>query len=86
MWVFCFLFSVLGKKKMGSITDATILHHVCIVLVSLWCLNSFNCCHPVAYFLSLIYLYLVSSFLQDLCVSNWTKYLLLIDCGEFEGP
>ncbi|KAK4438984.1 C2 domain-containing protein [Sesamum alatum] len=44
---------------MGSITDATILHHVCIVLLLLWCLNSFNCCHPVAYFLSLVYIYLV---------------------------
>ncbi|KAI3457531.1 hypothetical protein Pfo_014194 [Paulownia fortunei] len=44
---------------MGSITDATILHHVCIVLLVLWFLNSFNYCHPVAYFLSLIYIYLV---------------------------
>ncbi|KAL6570583.1 hypothetical protein OROGR_000133 [Orobanche gracilis] len=44
---------------MGSITDATILHHVCIVLLLLWFLNSFNYCHPIAYFLSLIYLYLV---------------------------
>ncbi|KAL6514751.1 hypothetical protein OROGR_020330 [Orobanche gracilis] len=44
---------------MGSITDATRLHHVCIVLLLLWFLNSFNYCHPVAYFLSLIYLYLV---------------------------
>ncbi|KAH6780769.1 Calcium-dependent lipid-binding family protein [Perilla frutescens var. hirtella] len=44
---------------MGSVLDATILHHVCIVLILIWFLNSFNCCHPVAYFLSLIYLYLV---------------------------
>lgn len=44
---------------MGSVLDATILHHVCIVLSLLWFLNSFDCCHPVAYFLSLIYLYLV---------------------------
>ncbi|PIN16651.1 hypothetical protein CDL12_10697 [Handroanthus impetiginosus] len=44
---------------MGSIIDATILHHVSIVLLLLWLLNSFDCCHPVAYFLSLIYLYLV---------------------------
>ncbi|KAL3651081.1 hypothetical protein CASFOL_007484 [Castilleja foliolosa] len=44
---------------MGSIIDATILHHVSIVLLMLWLLNSFNYCHPVAYFLSLIYLYLV---------------------------
>ncbi|KAL2483486.1 C2 domain-containing protein [Forsythia ovata] len=44
---------------MGSILEATLIHHVCIVLVLLWLLNSFNCCHPFAYFLSLIYLYLV---------------------------
>ncbi|XP_057812268.1 C2 domain-containing protein At1g53590-like isoform X2 [Salvia miltiorrhiza] len=44
---------------MGSVLDSTLLHHVCIVLIVLWFLNSFNWCHPVAYFLSLIYLYLV---------------------------
>lgn len=44
---------------MSSITDATIMHHVIIVLLVLWMLNSFNYCHPVAYFLSLIYLYMV---------------------------
>ncbi|XP_073136123.1 C2 domain-containing protein At1g53590-like [Henckelia pumila] len=43
---------------MGSILEAAILHHVCIVLALLWILNSFDCCHPVAYFFSLIYLYL----------------------------
>lgn len=56
-------YSVFGsfrKEIMGSITDATILHHVCIVLLLLWFLNSFNYSHPLAYFLSLIYLYLVS--------------------------
>ncbi|KAK4714625.1 hypothetical protein R3W88_020532 [Solanum pinnatisectum] len=44
---------------MSSITDATIIHHVGIVLLALWLLNSFDCCHPFAYFLSLIYLYMV---------------------------
>ncbi|XP_019242373.1 PREDICTED: C2 domain-containing protein At1g53590-like [Nicotiana attenuata] len=44
---------------MTSITDATIIHHVAIVLLLLWLLNSFDCCHPFAYFLSLIYLYMV---------------------------
>ncbi|XP_051151862.1 C2 domain-containing protein At1g53590-like [Andrographis paniculata] len=44
---------------MGSITDATILHHVCIVFASLWFLNYLNYCSPVAYFLAFIYLYLV---------------------------
>ncbi|KAL2466712.1 C2 domain-containing protein [Abeliophyllum distichum] len=47
---------------MGSIMEVTIIHHVCIVLVLLWLLNSFNCCHPVAYFLSLVYLYQVHEF------------------------
>ncbi|KAL3821333.1 hypothetical protein ACJIZ3_007238 [Penstemon smallii] len=45
---------------MGSILDATILHHVCFVLLILWFLNSYyHYCHPVAYFLSLVYLYLI---------------------------
>ncbi|KAG6395831.1 hypothetical protein SASPL_141960 [Salvia splendens] len=44
---------------MGSVLDSTLLHHVCIVLIVLWFLNSFNWCHPIAYVLSLIYLYLV---------------------------
>ncbi|KAI4323116.1 hypothetical protein L6164_022747 [Bauhinia variegata] len=42
-----------------DITEATILHHVGIVLLSLWLLSSFNWCHPVAYFIGFIYLYLV---------------------------
>ncbi|XAR56396.1 hypothetical protein NMG60_11036867 [Bertholletia excelsa] len=42
-----------------SVFEASILHHVCIVLLLLWLLSSFNCCHPIAYFISLIYLYLV---------------------------
>ncbi|XP_073155770.1 C2 domain-containing protein At1g53590-like isoform X2 [Henckelia pumila] len=44
---------------MGNVKDATLLHHVCIILLLLWFLNSFDCCHPVAYFLSLVYLYFV---------------------------
>ncbi|PSS14276.1 C2 domain-containing protein [Actinidia chinensis var. chinensis] len=39
--------------------EASILHHICIVLSLIWVLSSFNCCHPVVYFISLIYLYLV---------------------------
>uniref|UniRef100_A0A5B6ZGP7 C2 domain-containing protein n=1 Tax=Davidia involucrata TaxID=16924 RepID=A0A5B6ZGP7_DAVIN len=42
-----------------DITEASIIHHVGIVLFLLWLLSFFNCCHPVAYFISLIYLYLV---------------------------
>ncbi|XP_057949632.1 C2 domain-containing protein At1g53590-like [Malania oleifera] len=40
-----------------SITEVSIIHHIGIVLALLWLLSSFNCCHPVAYFMSLIYLY-----------------------------
>ncbi|KAG5569262.1 hypothetical protein H5410_059028 [Solanum commersonii] len=43
---------------MASITEVTILHHVGIVLIVLWLLNSFNYGHPLVYFISLIYLYL----------------------------
>ncbi|KAK3011385.1 hypothetical protein RJ639_012455 [Escallonia herrerae] len=39
-----------------DITEASVIHHVGIVLLLLWLLSSFNCCHPVAYFISLIYL------------------------------
>ncbi|MCD7458812.1 hypothetical protein HAX54_039278 [Datura stramonium] len=44
---------------MASITEVTMIHHVGIVLVLLYLLNSFNYGHPLAYFISLIYLYLV---------------------------
>lgn len=40
-------------------TDVSMIHHVGIVLVSIWLLSAYDCCHPVVYFLSLIYLYLV---------------------------
>ncbi|KAK4753144.1 hypothetical protein SAY87_021942 [Trapa incisa] len=42
-----------------DVTEVSLIHHVCIVLMGLWLLSEFNCCHPVAYFISLIYLYLV---------------------------
>ncbi|PQP95664.1 C2 domain-containing protein [Prunus yedoensis var. nudiflora] len=42
-----------------DITEVSIIHHVGIVLSVLWLLSHFNCYHPVAYFASLIYLYLV---------------------------
>ncbi|KAF3615288.1 C2 domain-containing protein [Capsicum annuum] len=44
---------------MASITEVTMIHHVAIVLMFLWFLNSLNYGHPLAYFISLIYLYLV---------------------------
>lgn len=59
--------------KMGSVKDATLLHHAFIILLFLWLLNSFNCCHTVAYFLSFVYLYFVS-FLIFICV--WSYYIL----------
>ncbi|KAM7495353.1 hypothetical protein LguiB_029962 [Lonicera macranthoides] len=42
-----------------SIAEISIIYHVGIVLVLLWLLSSFNCAHPVAYLLSLFYLYLI---------------------------
>ncbi|XP_022872500.1 C2 domain-containing protein At1g53590-like [Olea europaea var. sylvestris] len=56
---------------MGSILEVTIIHHVCMVLIFFWLLNSFKCCHPVAYFLSLIYLYLV----HELYETRWRRKL-----------
>ncbi|XP_028124101.1 uncharacterized protein LOC114321156 [Camellia sinensis] len=44
---------------MSSLLEVSILHHVCIVLVLLWLLSFFSCSHPIVYFFSLIYLYLV---------------------------
>ncbi|TXG66636.1 hypothetical protein EZV62_007911 [Acer yangbiense] len=44
---------------MTSIMEISIMHHVCIVLLSLWFLSAFNLSHPLVYFVSLIYLYLV---------------------------
>ncbi|XVF04456.1 hypothetical protein REPUB_Repub05bG0084700 [Reevesia pubescens] len=43
---------------MGLI-EISIMHHVGIVLMLLWMLSHFNLCHPVAFFVSLIYLYMV---------------------------
>ncbi|KAJ4726556.1 C2 domain-containing protein [Melia azedarach] len=42
-----------------SLMEISIMHHVGIVLFLLWLLSFFNRCHPVAYFVSLIYLYLI---------------------------
>lgn len=39
--------------------EGSLIHHVCIVLLVLWLLSTSNWFHPSAYFLSLIYLYLV---------------------------
>ncbi|KAK9674258.1 hypothetical protein RND81_12G221600 [Saponaria officinalis] len=42
-----------------AITEISMIHHVGIVLLLLWFLNSYNCCHSIFYFFSLIYLYQV---------------------------
>lgn len=39
--------------------QGSIIHHVAIVLFLIWLLSSFDYCHPLVYFLSFIYLYLV---------------------------
>ncbi|XP_059442812.1 C2 domain-containing protein At1g53590-like [Corylus avellana] len=43
-----------------DITEVSIIHHVGIVLLCLWLLSCFNWCNPVAYFVSLVYLFLVN--------------------------
>lgn len=42
-----------------DITEVTLMHHMGLVLLLLCFLSHFNWCHPLAYFLSLIYLFLV---------------------------
>ncbi|XP_062011835.1 C2 domain-containing protein At1g53590-like isoform X2 [Rosa rugosa] len=42
-----------------DITEVTLIHHVGLVLAVLWLLSHYNCCHALAYFLSLIYLFVV---------------------------
>ncbi|KAJ4982422.1 hypothetical protein NE237_033259 [Protea cynaroides] len=42
-----------------DITQVSIIHHVAIVFVLLWILSSFGWCHPVVYFVCLVYLYQV---------------------------
>ncbi|KAK3426886.1 hypothetical protein EUGRSUZ_F03216 [Eucalyptus grandis] len=44
---------------MVDVTQASMMHHVCIVLFALWLLSKFDRCTPLAYFVSFIYLYLV---------------------------
>ncbi|XP_074311219.1 C2 domain-containing protein At1g53590-like [Silene latifolia] len=41
------------------ITEISMIHHVGIVLVLLWLLNSYNCCHSIFYLIGLVYLYQV---------------------------
>ncbi|KAH9611148.1 hypothetical protein KSS87_017226, partial [Heliosperma pusillum] len=41
------------------ITEISMIHHVGIVLVLLWFLNLYNCCHSIFYLIALIYLHQV---------------------------
>lgn len=61
-----------------AISDATIIHHVGIVLVLLFVLSKFGCCHPIAYFGSLVYIYLVSN-LVSVSVDYTQLYLFVYD-------
>nr|XP_011465556.1 PREDICTED: C2 domain-containing protein At1g53590 isoform X3 [Fragaria vesca subsp. vesca] len=49
-----------------DISESSILHHVGLVLFVLWLLSHYNCCYPVAYLVSLIYLYLKEAVVQHL--------------------
>lgn len=69
------------KEKM-DITEVTLIHHVGIVLLSLWFLSYFNWCHPVAYFVSLIYLFLVILSLLDFCVFI---FCFFCSCASFSS-
>ncbi|KAF9666635.1 hypothetical protein SADUNF_Sadunf16G0249400 [Salix dunnii] len=51
------------KREEIDAIEMSIIAHVGIVLFLLWLLSFFNRCHPIAFFLSLIYLYLVIIFL-----------------------
>ncbi|CAI9286553.1 unnamed protein product [Lactuca saligna] len=42
-----------------DITEVSIIHHVGIVFLVIWLLSSFGYCHPIVYFISFIYLYMV---------------------------
>ncbi|GMJ10036.1 hypothetical protein like AT1G53590 [Hibiscus trionum] len=42
-----------------GLMEISIMLHVGLVLLLLWMLSHYNLCHPVSYFVSLIYLYLV---------------------------
>jgi hypothetical protein len=59
-----------GGEEM-DITEVSVIHHVGIVLLCLWLLSSFNWCHPVAYFVSLIYLFLVIALSIALLLLIW---------------
>ncbi|KAJ0593274.1 putative C2 domain, synaptotagmin-like mitochondrial-lipid-binding domain, C2 domain superfamily [Helianthus annuus] len=45
--------------KWMDVKHDSVIYHVGIVLFLIWLLSSFDCCHPLVYFLSFIYLYMV---------------------------
>lgn len=56
------------KDTEMDIMEISIMHHVGIVLFLLWLLSFFNQCHPIAYFISLIYLFAVSFLSSFSCI------------------
>ncbi|KAI3411505.1 uncharacterized protein J3R85_017931 [Psidium guajava] len=42
-----------------DITEITLMHHVCIVMLVLWLLCRCNLCHPITFIVSIFYLYLI---------------------------
>ncbi|CAL1386216.1 unnamed protein product [Linum trigynum] len=54
-----------------DLTEMSIMHHVAIVLFLLWALSCFGWTHPFAYFVALIYLFLV----HERCVTKLRKKL-----------
>lgn len=77
----CFELGFRVKEKM-DITEVTLMHHVGIVLLFLWFFSYFNWCHPVAYFVSLIYLFLVILSLLDFCVFI---FCFFCSCASFSS-
>lgn len=61
-----------------GITEVSIIHHAGIVLLGLWLLSEFNLCHPVAYFISLIYLYLVIVQVHLVSLGDLLHFTLLL--------
>ncbi|KAL8195438.1 hypothetical protein R6Q57_025841 [Mikania cordata] len=53
------LFGGLNLTDLVEHKMVSIIHHVGIVLLLIWLLSSFDYCHPLVYFMSFIYLYMV---------------------------
>ena len=58
--------------------EVSILHHAGIVLIGLWILSAFNWCHTVAYFVALIYLFLVRIMVGVLATFGYSLFVYLL--------